>query len=358
MSAPEFSIVIPTRNGTRYLAAAIESVLAQRYPHWRLHVLESGSTDGTVALVERYLSDPRIALHSTPADQPSLDIVGNWARILQLDLSEYLTILGHDDLLSADFLAEIAELIAAEPSASLWLTHFDLIDSGGALIRPCKPFPPRLSADEYLHGLHTRCFESYATGYVMRSSDYKRLGGIPPLRNLLYADLLLWYRLTSLSYLACSPRRAFSYRVHGQSMSYAMQLSDWYTASEEYLQALADSEHFKNPVYRRAAYACVAHELKRAFYRSLLTLIQDGTVEDWRAFRQVEAEIAARAARAGITGYHDWRSRLLRLIAALPSRTLRRALALPIQFWRARRAKRSARRAQADQSHLPAAGRL
>ncbi|PJF31747.1 MAG: hypothetical protein CUN51_02055 [Candidatus Thermofonsia Clade 1 bacterium] len=357
MSAPEFSIVIPTRNGERYLAAAIESVLAQSYSHWRLHILESGSTDGTLALVERYLSDPRIALHSTPADQPPLDILGNWARILRLDLSDYLTILGHDDLLDADFLAEIAALIAAEPNASLWLTHFKLIDSDGALIRPCKPFPPRLDADEYLYGLHTRRLESYATGYVMRSSDYIRLGGIPPLRNLLYADLLLWYRLISLGYLACSPRYAFSYRVHEQSMSYAMQLSDWYTASEQYLTGLAESDHFKNERHKRAAYACIAHELKRALYRSLLTLILDGTAEDRRAFRQIEAEIAARAAKAGITGYRDWRVRLLRLIAALPSRRLRRALALPIQLWRVRRAKRLTQRAQADRSRLPESGR-
>lgn len=357
MSAPEFSIVIPTRNGERYLAAAIESVLAQRYPHWRLHILESGSTDATLEIVARYSGDSRLALHSTPADQPPLDIVGNWARILQLDLSEYLTILGHDDLLGADFLAEIAALIAAEPNASLWLTHFALIDSDGALIRPCKPFPPRLNADEYLYGLHTRRFESYATGYVMRSADYIELGGIPPLRNLLYADLLLWYRLTQRGYLACSPRCAFSYRVHGQSMSYAMQLSDWYAASEQYLAALAATDHFEEQTYKRAAYACIAHELKRAFYRALLSLILEGSAEERRAFRRVEAEIAARAAKMGIAGYRDWRTRLLKLVAALPSRRLRRLLAAPIVLWRARRARRSARRALADRSRSVAADR-
>ncbi|PJF35662.1 MAG: hypothetical protein CUN49_09395 [Candidatus Thermofonsia Clade 1 bacterium] len=357
MSAPTFSIVIPTRNGERYLAAAIESVIAQRYPHWRLHILESGSTDGTRALVARYLDDPRIVLHSTPTDQPALDIIGNWSRILQLDLSEYLTILGHDDLLSADFLAEIVALIAAEPNASLWLTHFDLIDSQGVLIRPCKAMPARLDADAYLLGLHTRRFESYATGYVMRSADYKRLGGIPPLRNLLYADLLLWYRLAKLSYLACSPRYAFSYRVHSESMSYAMQLSDWYAASEEYLQALGQSDHFADSARRAAAYACIGHELKRAFYRSLVALIEDGTPAQRRAFQRLRREIAARAARAGITSYADWRSALLSAIAQVPSRAVRRALFAPIRLWRVRRAKRLARRAQADRSRLPMASR-
>jgi glycosyltransferase involved in cell wall biosynthesis len=353
MSALEFTIVIPTRNGERYLGATIESVLAQRYPHWRLHILESGSTDGSLALVQRYLSDSRVALHSTPADQPPLDIISNWARILQLDLSAYLTILGHDDLLGENFLAEIAALIAAEPSASLWTTHFHLIDSDGALIRPCKAMPARLDADAYLLGLHTRRFESYATGYVMRSADYVQLGGIPPLRNLLYADLLLWYRLSSLSYLACTPRYAFSYRVHAQSMSFAMQLSDWYAASEEYLQALAASAHFNGESYRKAAYACIAHELKRAFYRNLASLIAEGDAAQRQAFERVRHEIALRAARAGITGYYDWRSALLRLIAYFPSRRLRRAFIAQLM-----RARRSVQRAQADRSRLPSADRL
>jgi glycosyltransferase involved in cell wall biosynthesis len=108
--APVFSIVIPTRNGEPYLRETIDSVLSQNYPHFQLFILESGSTDQTVTIANEYAQrDTRIRVVTT--DEP-LDIQGNWARIQELELDAYLTILGHDDVLYPNFLETIAGLIA------------------------------------------------------------------------------------------------------------------------------------------------------------------------------------------------------------------------------------------------------
>jgi hypothetical protein len=54
-----------------------------------------------------------------------------------------------------------------------------------------------------------------ATGYVFRSEDYDRMGGIPTnYPNLIYADLQLWIELSRISYLKVSPKIAFSFRIH------------------------------------------------------------------------------------------------------------------------------------------------
>ncbi len=53
------SVIIPTFNRAHVLGRAIQSVLAQRYPHWELLVVDDGSTDATRLQVEG-LSDPRI----------------------------------------------------------------------------------------------------------------------------------------------------------------------------------------------------------------------------------------------------------------------------------------------------------
>lgn len=52
--SPLVSIAIPTYNHGRYLPAAIESVLAQDYPHVELIVLDDGSTDNTSELLSQY----------------------------------------------------------------------------------------------------------------------------------------------------------------------------------------------------------------------------------------------------------------------------------------------------------------
>ena len=52
------------------------------------------------------------------------------------------------------------------------------------------------------------------TGFMMRSSDYDQIGGIPPYPNLLFADMELWIELSRKGYLAVDSRETFSYRKH------------------------------------------------------------------------------------------------------------------------------------------------
>lgn len=55
------SIVLTTLNGARYLRQSIDSCLEQTYPNLELIVVDGGSTDGTLEIVQSY-TDPRIRL--------------------------------------------------------------------------------------------------------------------------------------------------------------------------------------------------------------------------------------------------------------------------------------------------------
>lgn len=56
---PLISIIMPAYNAEKYVAEAIESVLAQSHAHFELLVINDGSTDGTAAIA-RGFSDGRI----------------------------------------------------------------------------------------------------------------------------------------------------------------------------------------------------------------------------------------------------------------------------------------------------------
>src|SRR4051812_9220213 len=58
-AVPRVSVVMPTYQGERFVAEAVESVRAQTMPEWELLVVDDGSTDSTRAVV-RGIADPRI----------------------------------------------------------------------------------------------------------------------------------------------------------------------------------------------------------------------------------------------------------------------------------------------------------
>src|SRR5688500_17587486 len=53
------SIIIPAYNAASYLPDSVGSVIAQTYPHWELIIVNDGSTDNTLQVLESF-TDPRI----------------------------------------------------------------------------------------------------------------------------------------------------------------------------------------------------------------------------------------------------------------------------------------------------------
>lgn len=59
------SVIMPLYNAEKYVAAAIDSVIAQSYDNWELIIVDDGSTDGSLAVASSYSSD-RIRILSQP----------------------------------------------------------------------------------------------------------------------------------------------------------------------------------------------------------------------------------------------------------------------------------------------------
>ena len=54
MDQPLISIVTPTYNRADFIVQAIESVLAQTYPHFELIIVDDGSTDDTKKTIDTF----------------------------------------------------------------------------------------------------------------------------------------------------------------------------------------------------------------------------------------------------------------------------------------------------------------
>lgn len=236
-----FSIILPIRNGGELAKQCINSILGQSYPTFNLIILDNHSSDDTPSWILS-LRDPRIIFLPSESD---LTIEKNWSRIKGLShRNEFITLIGHDDILNVNYLDAMIDLIQLHPHATLYQSHFSYIDSSGKFIRNCIPMEGKQTASLFLQSQMTNSIDSTGTGYMMRAVDYDKVGGMPTdYPNLIYADYALWVKLTELGYKATSKENSFAYRIH-DSVSKLTNGEQYFLAFEKYIYFL--NEQAKN----------------------------------------------------------------------------------------------------------------
>ncbi|MGN6491683.1 MAG: glycosyltransferase family 2 protein [Agriterribacter sp.] len=242
----KFSIILPVRNGGKYIMECINSILSQTLQNFDLLILDNKSDDGTSEWLAT-LKNSRIKIF--PSKKP-LTIEENWKRSVYIPKNQFITLIGHDDLLDKHYLAEMEELIKKHPDASLYQSHFRFINDKGSELKKCRSMRSFYDSSELLKAILTDSLDTMGTGYMMRAKDYDKLGGIPPYPNLLFADHTLWISLASLSYMAVSDKECFSYRIN-QSVSKLSGASKYIDAFFLFLDFLV-SQKEKNSEMQKA----------------------------------------------------------------------------------------------------------
>ena len=166
---PTVSIITPVYNtDASFLEEAIQSVIAQIYPHWQLCLADDASTDSYVReILERYSDqDSRIQViyreqngHISAASNSALEIASG----------EFIALLDHDDLLASDALYRVVELLNQNPSADMIYSDEDKVDENYYLSNPF--FKPDWCPDSFLSKMYT-CHLG-----VYRHSVVKEIGG-------------------------------------------------------------------------------------------------------------------------------------------------------------------------------------
>jgi glycosyltransferase involved in cell wall biosynthesis len=146
---PLVSIVTPVYNAARWLPETLAAVRAQTHTNWEHIVVDDGSTDGSVDLIEAAIAeDPRLRLLRTSGRQgPSV------ARNLALDAARgrFVAFLDADDLWLPEKLSRAVEWMTTHGYGFIYHDYRHMSQDGrhqGALITG----PETLD----LHTLHTR----------------------------------------------------------------------------------------------------------------------------------------------------------------------------------------------------------
>lgn len=114
MSGPLVSILIPSHNAARWLAATLDSALAQTWPHKEIILINDGSTDDSLAVARGFESRG-----VTIIDQPNRGASAARNAALRVARGDWLQFLDADDMLHPDKISRQLERLAAAPAGTV-----------------------------------------------------------------------------------------------------------------------------------------------------------------------------------------------------------------------------------------------
>jgi glycosyltransferase involved in cell wall biosynthesis len=135
------SVVVPVYNGERYLAEALQSVLAQTSPPAEVLVFDNASTDKTVEIAARHV--PADAIRRSAVNSGA---AVNFNRAVRESSGEYVLWLAADDRLLPEHLERCLQALVDRPGAPACLPGIRFIDVDG---RPTRHHTdPDLAAED------------------------------------------------------------------------------------------------------------------------------------------------------------------------------------------------------------------
>lgn len=202
---PLVTIVTPSLNMARFLPAAIESVLSQEYPRIEFLVVDAGSTDGSLEILERYRG--RLQYTSEPDKGPSDAIHKGFQRAR----GDILAWLNADDTFQPAAIRRAVDYLAAHPEVDVVYGDGWWIDEDGQPIRPypSRPFDARV--------LERDCFLCQPSTFL-RASAYRSCPLDP--RQKMSFDYDLWIRMAAAGYrFAYLPEHLANTRMHRDALT-------------------------------------------------------------------------------------------------------------------------------------------
>ncbi len=122
-------VVVPSYNHAPFVEQCLGSIISQTLRPTKLLVIDDGSSDGSVAIIERVLNDCPFDTELIVRANRGLCATLNEA--LSASSGEFFAYLGSDDVWLPSFLAEQTSLLNARPNAVLAFAHAYLVDEDG-----------------------------------------------------------------------------------------------------------------------------------------------------------------------------------------------------------------------------------
>jgi glycosyltransferase involved in cell wall biosynthesis len=235
-SYPLISIIIPTFNHAVFLSDAIDSLLTQTYKNIEIIVVDDGSTDNTLEVVQQYQNSLILYLKQKNYGLPAARNFG-----LRKSKGKYVAFLDADDRFLPNHLQISHDTIREKPQVGFVcgnIRTFGMVDDFKH-IHNCSPTP-----DHYA-SLLRGCFIVNVGACLFHKSKLIELGGFNE-KYKASEDWELFFRIVRISPIYCHHQVVLEYRRTPGQMS--RQLGRMLESSAKTLQKqwkyVKNNEHY------------------------------------------------------------------------------------------------------------------
>jgi len=229
--APLLTIITPVYNRVEVIAEAVESVLAQGYPAVEHIVVDGGSTDGTLAVLQRY---PHLRVISRPDEGMYFALNDG----LQMAQGEVIGFLNSDDVYQPGvFATAMARLAASEAYAVAGQAVYFVEQRGRRrFFWRTHPLTPTNLWRELVYG------DPAFNAWFFRREVFALLGGLDTSYRIAGdREFLLRFALAGLEVIPLE-QVVYAYRVHPESLSLSTERHRFMAVVDEWLRLAATYE--------------------------------------------------------------------------------------------------------------------
>lgn len=174
MEAHLVSIITPSFNSEKFISDTIRSVKNQTYQNWEMIIVDDGSTDNTVSIIEEFLHDNRIQLHRLDKNSGT-GVARN--KAISLAKGRYIAFLDSDDLWKSEKLQKQIEFMVSQ-NQPFTFSYYECIDEEGKALGKMIQAPKTLTYRQLFWsnwvGNLTGIYDAEFFGKIAISSARKR----------------------------------------------------------------------------------------------------------------------------------------------------------------------------------------
>lgn len=218
---PKISIIIASYNYDKYISQTIDSVLQQTFEDWELIIVDDGSSDNSIEIIENYVqNDDRIKLiiHENHSNK---GLIATLQKGIDFTNGDYVVFLESDDYIRNDYLDKKIKIF--NQNSSIGLVYNGIKTFGCELPKKYKNWLIRINnywaRHNYPHNIHQMfALENYIPTFscvMLRKNLLKNLDW--EATQPAWIDLWLWIQISKKSDFYYLEEGLTFWRIHKDS---------------------------------------------------------------------------------------------------------------------------------------------